>query len=147
MNFIIRRRQVLHAGLAAGASLVLPSARACEFFSSTLRVFHPWTRATGDATSAIVSMEFDQVIETDRLIGVETPMAAGAEIGGRGANRALDLVIPQGQETRLSETGIYLRLVGLTSPLYIARSYPLRLVFEKGGALETNLSVDRLPAD
>lgn len=144
MNRFLPRRRVLHAGLALGVSLVVPAARACEFFTSTMRVIHPWTRATGYATSAVVCMKFDDVTETDRLIGVETPVAAGAELVGEGASTEVDLLIPAGQETALSEEGTHIRLVELNHPLLIARVYPLKLAFEKGGIVNAALTVDYL---
>lgn len=143
MNPSIHRRGVLHAGLAFGAALVVPAARACEFYTSTLRVTHPWTRATAhDATSAVLCMKFDEVTQADRLILVETPVAAGAAMGGLETGPAVNFFIPAGQETLLSETGIYVRLVGLKFPLEVGRSYPLVLGFEKGGVFNADLSVD-----
>jgi copper(I)-binding protein len=143
MNHLTSRRTVLRAGIAFGASLALPSARACEFFSTTLRVTHPWTRASGEnATSAIVCMRIDEVTQTDRLIGVETPVAEGAELVGVDVSRSINLLIPQGQETILGETGLRLRIVRLKHPLLVARTYPMRLIFEKGGVLDAELNID-----
>src|SRR4051812_18926864 len=105
-----RRRAVLQTGLALCASLVLPSARACEFFTSTMRITHPWTRATREVASAVLCMKFDEVTETDRLIGVETPVAARAELVGQDVGPALNLLIPQGRETLLSDEGTHIRL-------------------------------------
>jgi len=137
------RRHALHAGLALAASLALPAARACEFMTSTLRVTHPWTRATGhDATSTVLCMRFDEVSETDRLILVETPIATSAEMGGVLARPEVDFLIPHGQETYLDDSGTFVRLLGLTQPLQLGRSYPLRLGFEKGGVFNTTVSVD-----
>src|ERR1700716_3701563 len=102
MSRLNQRRTVLQAGLALCASLVVPRARACEFFTSTMRITHPWTRATApDATSAVLCMKFDEVTETDRLIGVETPVAEGAELVGKQAgaevSRAVNFLIPAGR--------------------------------------------------
>ena len=137
------RRRWLQTGLALGSLPALPAARACEFFSTTLRVTHPWTRASvAGATTAVECMTFDEVLQDDRLIGVETPLAERAEIGGGAANAGLDLSIPAGQTTALTESGVHLRLLALRQPLLISRTYPLRLVFEKGGAIDADLSVD-----
>jgi copper(I)-binding protein len=149
MSKFNQRRTVLQAGLALCASLVLPSARGCEFFTSTMRITHPWTRATApDATSAVLCMKFDQVTETDRLIGVETPVATGAELVGQQAgaavSQAVNFLIPAGRETLLSDEGTHIRLVGLTQPLFVGRSYPLELAFEKSGTVLATLNVDFL---
>ncbi|CAH0349400.1 copper chaperone PCu(A)C [Aquabacterium sp. CECT 9606] len=146
-NQIISRRHVLQTGVAMGLTWALPSARACEFFTPTLRVTHPWTRASvKDATSAIVCMKIDQVSRLDRLIGVETPVAEGAEIIGIEGRSGVNLLVFPGQETVLGETGVQLRLVKLTQPLLLSRSYAMRLYFEKGGAMDAELSVDYMPA-
>jgi copper(I)-binding protein len=94
-------------------------------------------------------MKFDEVTETDRLIGVETPVAGGVELVGVGAGAGVNFLIPAGRETLLSEEGAHIRLLGLKHPLLIARSYPLQLVFEKAGIVNAALNVDyfrpRLP--
>lgn len=143
MSHLIHRRHLLKAGLAGGVLLLAPAARACEFFTTTLRVTHPWARVTAvSGRGAIVSMVFDEVTTADRLIGVSTPVASGAELGGAGGRRAVDLVIPQGQVLTLSEPGVFVRLTGLQHSLELARTYPLTLVFEQGGTVEADLSID-----
>jgi copper(I)-binding protein len=158
MNDAVSRRQALRLGLLAlGAAMLAPRARACEFFALNLRVTHPWTRVTAaDAPFAIVCMKIDQVRARDRLIGVETPVATSAQIGGIStgvfADRVknlpnphlpmLNLPIEPGQDLIMSEAGVHVRLLGLTQPLLIGRSYPMRLVFEKSGPLEAELNVD-----
>jgi copper(I)-binding protein len=145
MSIVTTRRNILLAGAGLGAALVLPEARACEFFCTTLRVTHPWTRASKPGqTTALVSMKIDEVLQTDRLIAVESPVAAGAVMAGKdGADVSkLDLVFPQGVETEVGEAGPRLKLVGLKFPLEIGRAYPMRLVFEKGGVINADLSVD-----
>jgi copper(I)-binding protein len=146
MKPIICRRSLLQGGLALGASLLLPSARACEFYTSTLRVTHPWTRASAEgATTAIVCMKIDQVVKADRLIGIETPVATGAELVGVEGRKGVSLLIFKDQELVLGESGVQLRLVGLTQPLLLARSYPMRLLFEQGGVMESELNIDYMP--
>ena len=143
MKPTFRRRAMLRAGLALGAGLAAARVRACEFFAANLRVYRPWTRATapGDAF-AILCVTFDQVTESDRLIGVETPVAEAAEIGGVGARNGLGLVIPAGRETVLTEDGTHLRLLRLKQPLEFGRTYPMNYVFEKGGVVMGDFDVD-----
>jgi hypothetical protein len=142
MNDLPRRR-LLHSGLALGAELLMPSARACEFMTTHLRVTHPWTRATApDASAAVVCMKFDEVTQTDRLIAVRSPVAAAAEMAGAGLSGPVDFLIPAGLESWLDEAGTHVRLVGLRHALEVGRSYPLQLAFEKGGIYNAVLSVD-----
>jgi len=136
---------VLRVGVALGAAAILPPSRACEFYTSTLRVIHPWTRATGEATTAVLCMRIDEVSEEDALIGVATPVASGAElVAPDGSVGELFLPIPAGRETILSDDGVHVRLTGLLHPLLIARQYPLKLQFQKGGQVLANLNVDFL---
>src|SRR5262245_9308526 len=134
----MHRRAALQAGLALWASLAVPTVRGCEYFTPTLRITHPWTRAAElDAAFAVVSMRFDEVTVADRLIGAETPVAGDVELVG-------DLRIPEGRETALSEEGAHIRLVKLNEALGIGRAYPLALAFEKGGVVHAKLNVDYL---
>lgn len=143
MHPLIHRRAALRVGLAFGAALALPSARACEYFADNLRITHPWCRATRPgASSVVVSMFFDQVTRADRLIGVKTMVAEGAEIGGTLARPGVDFAIPEGEETHLRESASYLRLTGLQFPLEVARTFPMVLTFEHGGVVQANLNVD-----
>jgi periplasmic copper chaperone A len=143
MSKVIRRRVVLHSGLAVGVALLAPAARACEFFGANLRVMHPWTRATAEgATTAQVNLKFDQVTQDDRLIGVETPVAEAAEVAGAEPGAGVDISIPAGETTLLGEGGAIVRLVGLKMPLELGRSYPMKLVFDKGGVIDATLNVD-----
>jgi copper(I)-binding protein len=137
----MHRRLALQAGLALGWTLAGP-ARGCEFFTSNLRVIHPWTRATSaDAASAIVCMRFDDVRQADRLIRVETPVAERAELGGA-VSPELNFSIPAGQESALAEDGIHVRLLGLKLPLELGRSYPLTLGFAQGDVISATLNVE-----
>lgn len=138
-----RRRELLRATAALGLLGLAPQSRACEYFTTTLRVTHPWTRATAsDANSAILITRFDEVTSTDRLIAVETPVAGRAELVTGNTTGKIDLEIPEGLLTELSEDGTYIRLLDLAHPLKLGRSYPLLLSFEKGGIAHATLNVD-----
>lgn len=142
---VLSRRRLLQAGLGLGAALAVPAARAnaCEFFGLHLKVVHPWTRATSpEDRVAHVYMVFEDVNQDDRLVGVETPLAEGADLAGAAPRPRVDLAIPAGLRTELGEGGTWLRLTGLTQQLHVGRSYPLRLVFEKSGTVITDLEVD-----
>jgi copper(I)-binding protein len=125
------------------AGIAMRPARACEFVTDTLRVTHPWTRASEPgATSALLGMRIDEVKHTDRLLEVSTPVAAGAELASA-PGRPLDLEILPGSELDFSETGIQLRLTGLKVPLLTGRDYPLSIAFEHGGVVHARLIVDQ----
>jgi copper(I)-binding protein len=135
-----------HLLIALGAAGLARPARACEFFSNHLRIWHPSTRATRvDAETAKLCMRFDEVQRSDRLIGIETPVAGGARLAGPGApmgQQDLSLLIREGQELTLSEDGLHIELLDLRQPLQVGRSFPLRLIFESAPAVNAQLNVD-----
>lgn len=138
---LLHRRHLLLAASSAYLGLARP-AQACEFFSSHLRIWHPWTRATRvDADTARLCMRFDEVQRSDRLIGVETPVAGGVRLAGAGA-QDLPLAIRQGQTLELTEDGLHLELLDLQQPLQVGRSYPLRLLFEFAEPVNATVNVD-----
>jgi copper(I)-binding protein len=144
MNLPVRRRSIVHAGLALCASFAVPSVRAhaCEFATAYLRITHPWTRATvaGD-TSAKLCMAFEDVTLADRLISATSPVAGAAVIGRPVGGAMPGIVIPEGVETVLDEAGDHVLLVDLKHPLALGMTYPLTLVFEKGGTVEAGFDV------
>lgn len=124
--------------------MAAPAARACEFQTGILRVTHPWTRATLEgADTAVLCMRIDEVLQDDRLIGAQSPVAAGATMAGQGqTGRAVDLPLPAGSTVDMHEDGLHLRLTGLRHALQAGREYPLTLEFERSGLLLARLSVD-----
>ncbi|MFT7773052.1 copper chaperone PCu(A)C [Roseateles sp.] len=135
-----------HLLIALGTAGLVRPASACEFFSSRMRIWHPWTRATRvDADTARLCMRFDEVQASDRLIGLETPVATGARLAGPGApegRQGLSLPIPAGQELTLTEDGLHIELLDLQQPLQVGRSFPLRLIFESAEPVNAMLNVD-----
>jgi copper(I)-binding protein len=145
MSRALSRRTLLQAGLLAGVGGWAMPGRACEFFTPQLRITHPWAYATPDtAEFAPIFMRIDEVRASDRLIAAHTPLARSVELAGISTPKGngLNLLIERGTELRMSTDGIHLRLVGLKEPLLLSRSYPLTLVFEKGGTVNADLSID-----
>ena len=137
------RRDVLRAGVAAAFTMATSAARAHQYFTPYLTVIHPWTWASGPGeTSAIVSMTFEDVVAVDHLVGAETPLAGGAELGGTTTGPGFDFAIEPGLPAALAEDGVYLRLTGLKAPLQFGREYPLTLQFAKAGRVKAALLID-----
>jgi copper(I)-binding protein len=152
MIWMVTRRSALQMGAGVTAALAFPTVRAHEFFSSSLTVHHPWTRASAaGATSAIVSMKFEDVGVTDSLISAQSPIFEGSEFGGVGvtdsSRKGYEFVIQEGQNAELSEAGTYLRVLGLKFPLEVGREYPMTLLFAKAGPLKAALLIDFPPLD
>ena len=139
----IDRRRILGMTSALGISLVLPSAHACEIVTTDFSIIHPWARATADdATTAIVCMGFENVTNTDRLIGADTPVASRSQMVAADGGPFEHFVIHAGQSSALSESGAHLRLVGLKFPLRVGRMYPMDLHFSKAGRVRASLNID-----
>lgn len=143
MNHLIHRRGVMQLGLTWSIALSLPAARACEFRTDNLTVVHPWVRPTAEATdSATLSMGFKDVVYPDRLIDARTPLARRITMGGQGDDTRIDFEIAAGDESRLTEQGPHLQLLGVTIPLGLGSTFPLQLLFQKAGPIEALLTVD-----
>ncbi len=140
------RRRLIQAGLGLAAGLALPAARAsddCRFFGHNLTVHHPWTRATAPGDRfAMLFLEIDEVTAADRLVDVRAPFATGADMAGALAGPVVDLALPVGMTTVLSEQGGFVRLLGLKFALHAGREYPIELVFEAAGTVPASVSVD-----
>jgi len=138
-----QRRLALQAASVACLAWAWPQARACEYETGLLRITHPWVRSTSaDATTAVMFMRFDEVNTADRLIGVSTPVASGAEMGGAQAGQAVSIAVPVGGITELSEDGLHVRLTGLNRQLHAGRNYELTLEFERSGTVLARLTVE-----
>jgi copper(I)-binding protein len=133
----------VRGGLAVAFAASARSAAACEFDAQYLRIVHPWSRAAmvGDPF-AIVCMRFEDVSATDRLIGVESPVAERAVLRHGDTQGPVDFLLPAGRDSALSEEGAHVRLLGLRQPLEIGRVYPLTLTFEHSGVVHSELTVD-----
>lgn len=144
----LQRRRLLGALAGFGVLGAWSPARACEVQATHFRLIHPWTRATApEERSAVLCMSFEDVMRDDALIGVETPVASGAETAGLpdgAATDRLEFPIPAGRPTVLSDDGPHIRLTGLKFPLQVGRAYPLTLHFRESGVVLAQLSVDFL---
>lgn len=142
-SFKRQRRLVLQAASATCLGWALPQARACEIETGLLRITHPWVRSTSaDATTAVMFMRLDEVNTADRLIGVSTPVATGAEMGGAQTGVAVSIPVPVDSVTELSEDGLHVRLTGLKHQLHAGRNYALTLEFERSGTVLARLTVE-----
>jgi copper(I)-binding protein len=141
MTMLIKRRHFIRGAAACGLSLVLPAARSCQIPMGSFTIVHPWAYGTPAGADGEVYMGFIEVVKSDRLIGASCAVAERVEMGGI-ANPRVDFEIREGVSSGLSETGPYLKLVGLKMPLYVNGSYTIALEFEKVGPIEANLSID-----
>jgi copper(I)-binding protein len=120
-----------------------------------LEIDTPWARAsigTGRPAAAYVTIR-NTGDQPDRLIRVETPVAARPEVhemvhdgGAMKMRSAGPLEIPPGGEVRLEPGGLHIMLMQLRQPLEQGAEVPLTLVFEKAGAITVEAPIGAVGA-
>jgi len=133
----------------------LPAA-AHDYTLGSLKIGHPWARAT--PPTAPSGGGFLTVTNTgttaDRLVSVSSPAAAQVQVhemkmdGTIMRMRELEngLEIPPGATVALAPGGLHLMMMGLKAPLKEATRVPVTLVFEKAGKIDVELQVMALGA-
>lgn len=139
-------RRAIAAATMLALSCLTHSAHAHEYYAAGFKIIHPWSIHTeSNQTSAPVYMHFEGITESDRLISASTPIADKVDIVGSpsGGDTPTQpgIALPAGQDLELKPGQQHLLLTGLKVQLLESRSYPLTLVFEKSGTVETMLSV------
>jgi copper(I)-binding protein len=118
-----------------------------------LEVSDAWARATPAKAENGVAYLTIRSPTTDRLVSVSSPVAKKAELhtmemaGMVMKMRPLaGLDIPAGQPVTLKPGGEHIMLMGLNGPLREGQSFPLTLTFEKAGAREVTVPVEKAGA-
>jgi copper(I)-binding protein len=130
-------------------------AAAHDYQAGTIKVDHPWTRAT--APGAQVGVGYMKITNNGaapvQLIGASTPAAARVEVhtmsmdGGVMRMRAVpSLTIPARGTVELKSGGLHLMLIGLKKPLVVEDLVPLTLNFSGGITLNVELYVEQMGA-
>jgi periplasmic copper chaperone A len=129
------------------APLIVTPIQAHDIKHKALQIVHPWTHETGAheskdkmATSADVYMTIRNSGRTaDRLVSVSTSRSGQAQL----VPVTLDAFkIAPGQEVKLTKERGYVRLLGLTKPLYMHDNFPITLVFEKAGKIQIDVHIE-----
>ncbi len=135
------------AVIALLGALVVGNAHAQDVAFGKLTVIHPWARATVTPTGGAY-LAIDNAGPDDRLLKVETPIAT-AELhqhimqGNVMQMRPVDgIALPPGR-TVLAPGGYHIMLLNLKAPLKVGASFPLKLTFEKAGAVEVTVMIDK----
>ncbi|KAB0678116.1 copper chaperone PCu(A)C [Aureimonas leprariae] len=151
------RNTRLVAAVAFLAAVFAPfAASSHEFKVGSIVVGHPWSRATPPAakTGGGYLTLTNGGTSDDRLLSARSPAAPDVQIhemkveNGVMTMRRLEngLPVPAGQEVALKPGASHLMLIGLRQPLKAGDSVPLTLVFEKAGAVDVTLKVEKLGA-
>ena len=141
--------------LLATLMLAVPVAApvaAHEIIVGDLRIIHPHISqpaATAKAAGGFMAIE-NNGTEPDRLIGVESDIAAKSEVheskvdaNGVGTMTHVDsLEIPAGQTVSLEHGGYHIMFMGLTGTLMEGEMHKATLIFEKAGRIEIEFMID-----
>jgi copper(I)-binding protein len=108
-----------------------------------------WTRpSSAGGTAAVYLRVANTGTVRDRLIRAETPVASRAEVhthvmeGDVMKMRRLDSIeVMPNESLALEPGGLHVMLFDLTKPLAPGDSFPLTLVFERTGAIATQVEV------
>jgi copper(I)-binding protein len=143
------------ATLATALLLALPFALpllAHEEIVGDLQFIHPHIPqpAASARTAGGYMAVTNNGAEADRLIGIETDIAAKAELhesrvdaNGVGSMAHVDMLeIPAGGTISLERGGLHVMFFGLTRPLLEGERHKAALIFEKAGRVEIEFMID-----
>ena len=140
--------------IAAVAAIAAASgALAHEYQLRTLRIDHPFARATppGARSGGVFLSVENKGDRTDRLLTVSTPVAGTAELhqmvmdAGVMRMRAVGgLDVKPGDRLVLKPGAYHVMLTDLKRPLHAGETFPLTLGFEKAGSIEVNVEVESM---
>jgi copper(I)-binding protein len=134
--------------LAASVCVIIAGAALAQ--TGQLEVSNAWARATPAKAETGIAYLTIRSPTADRLLSVSSPVAKKAELNSMEMSgmvmkmrplAALD--IPAGQPVTLKPGGDHIMLMGLNGPLREGQSFPLTLTFEKAGAREVTVAVEK----
>lgn len=132
---------------AAGALLAL-AAQAHDYRVGGLHLVHPNTPqpAPGQEAAGVYLVIENTSAASDRLLSASSERAGNAvlhlpAVAGAGMHAAPALEIPPASRVELSLQGPHIMLGGFERPLKAGERFPLRLVFERAGAVQVEVTV------
>jgi periplasmic copper chaperone A len=134
--------------LAVVVCLVIAGAALAQ--TGQLEVSNAWARATPAKAENGIAYLTIRSPTPDRLLSVSSPVAKKAELNTMEMSGMVmkmrpiaSLDIPAGQPVTLKPSGEHIMLLGLNAPLREGQSFPLTLTFEKAGAREVTVAVEK----
>ncbi|NJJ56136.1 MULTISPECIES: copper chaperone PCu(A)C [unclassified Pseudomonas] len=127
-------------------------AHAHEFQSGDITIVHPWSRELPAVapTAAAYFVLKNQGSEADRLLSATTRVAGRAELhehvhagGAMKMQQVMSVEIPAGGEVKFEPMGYHVMLLNLKQQAKAGEHFPLTLIFEKAGALEVDVVVQK----
>lgn len=116
-----------------------------------IEVVHAWSRATAGTGSGVVYLTVtNHGTADDAVTGAQSPAAKmahlhiSAEKSGIMTMRPVTSVtVKAGQSVEFKPEGLHIMLMGLEHPLAAGDTFPLTLTFEKAGAVQTTVTVEK----
>lgn len=139
--------------LLAAAMLATPGAHAHDAKLGAITIEHPYAPSLPEkARTGIVYATIINRGEADRIVSASTPAAEKVELhttirdGGTMRMRAVEAIPVAMGGTLALQPGqrFHLMLINLAKPLREGDSFPMRLTFEKAGAIDLTIQVERL---
>src|SRR3974390_2775672 len=138
------------------AFTVVP-ALAQDYTASSLRINHPWARATPKGMGGVGGgylMIKNTGSVPDRLVGGSSPVSKKFEIHEMSITNGVmqmrklpnGLEIGPGKTVKLKPDGLHVMFVCLNRPLKQGDKIPATLEFAKAGELQVNFTVERMGA-
>lgn len=137
----------MKALLAASALLMAASSAAAQQ-PAALEVIQPWSRPAAAGQTGAGYLTLMNRGKADALVGVETPVAAKAEIhtstsagGVMRMSREARTPVPAGAHVVFAPGGRHLMFMGLKKPLRVGERVPATLRFASGAVVRTEFVV------
>lgn len=113
-----------------------------EYYARTFKIIHPWALPTAiEARNAEVYLRFEEISEDDRLVSATSSFAGSVSFVDQNGQMIDSIELRKELEIELRPGGVHLEMRNLTLPLQHERSYPLTLIFEKNGRIDTEISI------
>ena len=140
-----------HLSLVIALGLLVTPALAQSPDRATIEVAGAWARPTPpSAKTAAAYLTVTASGGEDRLVGASTPVAGKAEVhetiddnGIMKMRPAGALTVKPGTPATLKPGGLHVMMTDLKQPLSEGQTFPLTLRFEKAGAVEAQVHVQR----
>ena len=155
VQWIVMSRHLSLLIACAACLLVACEVAAEEYRLQSLRIAHPFARATPPGAmsgGAYLTIE-NSGTATATLVSAASPVAGAVELhqmtmdGGMMTMRAVRTIdVPAGAKLELKPGGYHLMLLDLKQPLKQGETFPLKLTFEKLGTVEVAVEVEAMGA-
>ena len=146
MKFLIRFFAVL-------AMLGATSVFAHDYTVGSIKIDHPWSRATvaGIPNGVAYFVLHNNGDADDKLLSASSPVAKTVELHTHVKDGEIvrmrhvqDIDIPAGQTVALEPGGLHVMLMGLNNALEQGTTFPLTLEFEQAGSVTVDVVVQLL---